>query len=107
MPPSVDELRQLLRAAEETSPDLASLVFVAATTGCRRGELCGLQWSDVDLARATVVVQRSIADANGVIAVKQTKTHHARRLALDSATVEVLRRHRLVTAWSRCPTAGL
>jgi integrase len=94
VPPTIDELRLLLRTAEETNPELAALIFVAATTGCRRGELCGLRWSDIDLVSRTVVVRRSIADANGTVSVKGTKTHQARRLALDPATVEVLRRHR-------------
>jgi integrase len=94
VPPSIDEVRLLLRSAEETNPELAALIFAAATTGCRRGELCGLRWSDVDLDNRTVVVRRSIADADGNVSVKGTKTHQARRLALDPATIEVLRRHR-------------
>jgi integrase len=93
VPPTVDEVHVLLRAAEATNPEMASLIFVAVTTGCRRGELCGLRWSDVDLALSTIVVRRSISDADGKISVKGTKTHQARRLALDPATVEVLRRH--------------
>jgi integrase len=94
IPPTIDELRLLLRTAEESNPDLASLIFVAATTGCRRGELCGLRWSDVDLQSHTVVVRRSISDADGLVSVKGTKTRQARKLALDTATVEVLIRHR-------------
>lgn len=94
VPPTVEELRLLIKWAETSNPDLAALIFVAATTGCRRGELCGLQWTDLDLETATMVVARSIADADGVVTVKGTKTHQARRLALDPATVEVLRRHR-------------
>ncbi|MGH9019275.1 MAG: site-specific integrase [Acidimicrobiales bacterium] len=68
---------------------------MAATTGCRRGELCGLRWSDVDLVASTIVVRRSISDAGGVVSVKGTKTHQARRLALDPSTVEVFHRQRL------------
>jgi len=69
---------------------LASLVYTAASTGERRGELCGLRWSDIDLGTATVTVARSISDAGRTISVKGTKTHQARRLALDPGTVEVL-----------------
>jgi len=94
VPPTIDEVRRLLRAAEEANPDLAALIFVAATTGCRRGELCGLQWSDVDFEGHSIVVRRSIADAGGTVSVKDTKTHQSRRLALDPSTVEVLHRHR-------------
>ena len=106
VPPTIDELRRLMQAAEQTNPDLASLIFVAATTGCRRGELCGLQWQDIQLEQATVVVQRSIADADGEVFVKGTKTHQARRLSLDPATVEVLRRRRRIVE-QRAREAGV
>ncbi len=44
-------LDHLIERAEEKDPGLATLPFVAATTGCRRGELCGLRWSDVDFEK--------------------------------------------------------
>lgn len=37
-----------------------SLIFVAATSGARRGELCGLRWSDLDLDLATMTISRSV-----------------------------------------------
>jgi integrase len=67
----------------DIDPDLASLIYVAATTGARRGERCGLRWSDVDLDLATLTIARSISDAGRIVSVKDTKTHQARRLALD------------------------
>lgn len=70
------------------------MIYVAATTGARRGELCGLRWSDVDLDAATATFARSISDAGGEVAVKDPKTHQARRIALDASTVAVLREHR-------------
>jgi integrase len=71
--------------------DLASMVYVAATTGCRRGELCGLRWSDLDLDAATLIVRRSISDTNKGVAEKDPKTHRSRRISLDPSTVTVLR----------------
>jgi hypothetical protein len=41
-----------------------------------------------------VTIARSISDAGKVVAVKDTKTHQARRLALDPSTVAVLQEHR-------------
>jgi integrase len=94
IPPTPEELRLLLDEAERANPDLATLIYVAVTTGSRRGELCGLRWGDIDLERATVLVARSISDAAGKVEVKDTKTHAVRRLALDPSTVAVLRAHR-------------
>ncbi len=38
---------------------------VAVTTGVRLGELCGLQWPDVDLAAGTLTVRRALARTSG------------------------------------------
>ena len=93
-PPSLDELRRLVDACAEDHPDLGCLIYAAATTGARRGELCGLRWSDVDLDAATATFARSISDAGGEVEVKDPKTNQARRIALDASTVDVLREHR-------------
>jgi integrase len=105
-PPSREELQQLLEACADSHEELGSLIFVAATSGARRGELCGLRWSDLDLDLATMTISRSISDAGREVAVKDTKTHQARRIALDAATVSVLQsqRERVV---ARAEAAGL
>jgi len=54
----------------------------------------GCAWGDVDLDLETLTIARSISDAGKVVAVKDTKTHRARRIALDGSTVDVLRQHR-------------
>ena len=93
--PSPDEVRRILAAAEEIEPALASMLLIAALTGARRGELCALRWSDVDLEHATVRIARSVYEtAGGGWAEKTTKTHQARRIGLDDLAVVVLRRHR-------------
>jgi integrase len=94
VPPTPDEVGRLLEACEQSNPDLTSLIYVAVTTGCRRGELRGLRWGDVDLATGSVVVSRAIPDAGGIVGVKGTKTHQARRHALDPFTIAVLQDHR-------------
>ena len=92
-PPTQAELRRLLEECATAHEDLGSLIFAAATTGARRGELCGLRWSDLDLDMATMTIARSISDAGRQVEVKDTKTHQARRIALDQATVGVLQDH--------------
>lgn len=84
VPPTAGEVRRLIVECERVNPDCARLFSVAATTGCRRGELCGLQWGDIDFDNATMVVARSTSDTLGNVAVKGTKTYAARRLALVS-----------------------
>jgi integrase len=42
-PPGPDDVRRLLAGARGTDPDLVAFLLVAATTGARRGEICGLR----------------------------------------------------------------
>jgi integrase len=93
-PPAIADTRALLLAAEHQDPDLAALLRVLVATGARRGEACGLRWSDLDLDARTAVICRSVASVAGGSVVKDTKTHAARRLALDPATVAALQRRR-------------
>jgi integrase len=70
-----------------------TLVWVAMTTGARRGELCALRWSDLDLTNAVIHLHASIAQHGGRRWTKDTGTHQQRRVALDSETVAVLTEH--------------
>jgi integrase len=93
--PSPDEVQRIIEVAEAIEPALASLLLLAALTGARRGELCALRWSDVDLEGATLRIARSVYEqAGGGWGEKSTKTHAARRVGLDDLGLEVLRRHR-------------
>lgn len=95
VPPTVEQVQVLLEAAEVDNPDFASYLWVLAATGCRRGEACALRWTDVDLERAELVIRRSISQVGSEVREKDTKTHQSRRLALDEATLGVLRSLRL------------
>jgi integrase len=67
---------------------------LAVATGARRGELCGLRWTDVDLDAGEVRIHRSIAasDVNSQSLVeKGTKTHQGRVIALDDGSGWALR----------------
>lgn len=88
--PSVEQVRRLLVEAEQRNPMLAALLFTAAVTGARRGELCGLRASDIDLAAGTITVRRAVVRVTGRTLVKSTKTGHVRRLALGGLTAAVL-----------------
>ena len=68
-------------------------VLLAATTAARRGELCGLRWSDIDLTEPLVEITRAIIIVDGNWQVAPTKTRQTRRVALDPVTVEALRAH--------------
>ncbi|WP_228554681.1 tyrosine-type recombinase/integrase [Catenulispora pinisilvae] len=90
-PPSVEEAARVLNAAWRRDPDWATMLWLAMVTGCRRGELCSLQWCDVDLVRRIIWVAFSEQKRKGKKQRrKDTKTHQKRRIALDYETIEIL-----------------
>jgi integrase len=72
-----------------------ALIRLAAMSGLRRGELCGLRWSDVDLDGRTLAVRQTITTVDHRPVLGDVKTGPSRRVIdLDDTTVTVLRRHR-------------
>jgi integrase len=92
--PTPDDVARLLAAAQAEDPEFALYLRLAAVTGARRGELCALRWTDLDMQGKQVVVARSLTVGDKGLIEKRTKTDRARRLALDDATVAVLREQR-------------
>ena len=92
--PSLDTIHALIAGAENHDPAFGMLVRLAAATGLRRGELCGLRWDDVDLEQHRLHVTRSVAAVPGGAMAKSTKTGGSRKLSLDHVTVSHLERHR-------------
>ena len=91
-PPSAKEAARLL---EEAWKDEAwgTLVWLAMTTGARRGELCALRRRHLDLDEAVLTIEAGVAGSRARMREKDTKTHQKRRVALDESTVAVLQEH--------------
>lgn len=90
-PPSASDAARLINEAWKER-DWGAFVWVSMTTGARRGELCALRWTDVDLDSHVMVLRRALfVDEDGQLKEKDTKTHQHRRIALDDETIEVLR----------------
>jgi len=95
VPPSVDTLRHLLVTAVEVDAEFALYLRVLAATGCRRSEVLALRWTDVELATGELRIRRALAIVDSKVIEKDTKTHQARRIAIDPATLAALETHRL------------
>ncbi len=93
-PPAPAAVQTILAEAERRDPDLGMLLRLGAVTGARRGELCGLRVSDVDLLGASLTIARSVAGrSRDALVVKDTKAGPGRRIALDADTVRLLAAH--------------
>ncbi len=89
--PSVDEVAAILRAASSLDPRYAVGLRIVAATGMRRGEVCALRWSDVDLSSASVLVDEAVIPTAGGAVVKSPKTRASvRRVAIDSDTAAAI-----------------
>lgn len=93
-PPTPEQARTLLALADEHSPEIEMFVRLAAALSARRGETCGLRWSDVDPTAGTVTIKRAVVDIAGRLHVKDTKTHAERTVAVDAGTLALLVAHR-------------
>ena len=92
--PSLEEIAELVRRAKDDDPVLSAAILLAALTGCRRGELCGLRWSDIDRSRMVLQVRRAAKRADGgEKLIGPTKTHSIRSLSIDAVTLEVFEAH--------------
>ena len=87
--------KDVVRLAEVIEPQFTALVWAAATSGLRYGELAALRRSDVDLETRQVRVLKSLAFVKGVGPVfGLPKTESGERMvSLDPNTLEILRKH--------------
>ncbi|QDE69825.1 integrase [Myxococcus xanthus] len=84
---SFEEADQLLAVAE---PEWRTLLLVAIKTGLRQGELIGLQWNDLTLARGLLHVRRTIW--RGIEGLP--KGGRERTVDLPASVVDALNDHR-------------
>jgi integrase len=84
------ELRALVAGFESTSQ--YPIVVLAAATGARRNELLALRWSDLDVEKKTLRIERALEQTKKFgIRVKPPKTKRGlRTVDLDDATIAVL-----------------
>jgi integrase len=92
--PTLEGIAELVEHTCRPDPVLSAAIMLAALTGCRRGELCGLKWGDVDRERMVLNIRRAAKRADGgEKLIGPTKTHAARRLSIDKLTLGVLDEH--------------
>ncbi len=90
---TAEQASTFLRAAARDRLYAAWLLALAC--GLRRGELCGLRWSDVDLEQQTLsVVSQRTTDADWQVITKEPKGTSRRTIDLGAEALAALRAHR-------------
>lgn len=96
VPPTADEVRQLIEAADGA---FRLYLELAATIGARRGELVALQWGDIN--GSTIDVHRALAytSASGVVVTAGKIGHQGHRIVSVSPQLAArLKAHRVEQA---------
>ena len=98
-----EEQLETFMEAIRRGPMWYDFFYTEITTGLRRGEICGLQWDDLDEQTGRLKVRRSIRVApGGELEIGETKTEKGvRSILLPPSTLHILReRHKTaMTRW--------
>jgi integrase len=102
-PPKVEDTEVAALKADEVATVLAAvkghwlepIAVLALATGARRGEILAVTWGNVDLAKATMRIERSLEQTKVGLCFKAPKTKRGKRnVALPPIAVEALQAHR-------------
>ena len=91
--PDAQQVAVLIKTAQSDDSVMAAAIALAFVTGARRGELCALKWSDVDLEGGVVRITKSLSEVGRELSEKLTKTGKSRNVALDERSIALLRKH--------------
>ena len=87
---NAEDYRRVINFAKDDPDGIG--VFIILKTGLRRGELCGLKWSDIDFHNKILNVNRSITFSNNhpVINDKCKTANAIRKIPLDDEFCEYM-----------------
>ena len=80
-----NELKQFLMQAHYDG--YYEFFLLEFSTGLRRGEICGLQWNDLNLGTGELHVHRQVVTVNGGISITEPKTKASDRTIILSPSV--------------------
>jgi integrase len=70
-------------------------ILLAATTGMRRGEICGLRWEDIDFDNCYIYIRKQLQRFEGKLTLDKTKTHKSERpISIDEDVINILKHHK-------------
>ena len=89
---TAQELAHVLSCAAQEPLKWRAYINLAADTGARRGELCGLWWSDIDWSAGTVTIRRNLQyTAQAGVFETSPKNGKARSVDIGPETLSMLK----------------
>ncbi len=94
---TLEEVADILNALESEPWNIRAIIEVALFTGCRRGEIVGLKWADIDFENRRISVKRSIYKlSDGKAREKDPKTKSSiRTISIPERLCKTLTEYRL------------
>ena len=90
-----EEIAAILKALETEPLKWQLITHLMIVTGCRRGEIMGLQWEKVDFENSRVKIDKALVSSKSKgIYLGNTKTSDIRYLNLPVETMNLLRQHK-------------
>lgn len=92
---TAEELKYILSCLENEPLQWRAYITLAADTGARRGELCGLYWEDINWKAETVTIKRNLQYKKGSgVYETSTKTGKTRTVDIGKDTINLLKQLR-------------
>ena len=94
---TLEEVGDILKALESEPWHIRAMIEVALFTGCRRGEIVGLKWADIDFENQRISVKRSIYKlSDGKAREKEPKSKTSiRTISIPERLCKTLTEYRL------------
>lgn len=91
-----DELKKFMAALENYNNFRAFVYFrLLAFTGMRKGESLALKWSDIDLEKQTLYINKAVSRSATGLYIQTPKTPSSiRRISIDDKTVSILQEYK-------------
>lgn len=91
-----EETREMLLLLENEPIQYKTMITILVYTGIRRGELCGLEWKDIDFEKQIMSVNRSSQYVgNKQLITKEPKTKSGfRKFTLSTTACDMLKEYR-------------
>lgn len=91
-----DELKKFMAALENNNNFRAFVYFrLLAFTGMRKGESLALKWSDIDLEKQTLYINKAVSRSATGLYIQTPKTSSSiRRISIDDKTVSILQEYK-------------
>lgn len=93
---SPEDVEKLLNVLQNESIKYQAIILLAIDSGCRRGEITGLNWEDIDFEKSTININKATQYVAGYGTFeKSTKTDTSNRIIyIAPTTMQILKQYK-------------